>query len=433
MAKTLYYGGEIITMEENLTPEAILIEDGRIIQIGEKSELEVSADSQVDLKGKVLMPSFIDTNSQITALAIIMDSGYNKKDKKGEITSYHTEAEIAGLVEQLEEQTEEQLMDNINKAENEYFKYGITTIQNGFTTAKEWDVLSKMAEDSRLTADVVCYIDLKNSSYLMKKEEYKNRYCNNLKIGGYKIVLDGCPENREAWVKGGYDNDKEHNGARIYTEKEANQFVKKALRDKQQLLAVCNGDAASQQLIDAYIYADKQFRFTNSIRPVMVNAQLTTQRQMHQMEQIDMIASFFPAHIYYFGDSHIKNFGIKGENMSAAGSALDAETVITFGQNCPSLTPDIFFAIWCACSRTTKEGTQLNEKEKVTVLEALQGVTINAAYQYFEENKKGSIKVGKNADFIIIDKNPLNCDIDDIPNIKILETIKNGETVFKLS
>ena len=65
-------------------------------------------------------------------------------------------------------------------------------------------------------------------------------------------------------------------------------------------------------------------------------------------------------------------------------------------------------------------------------MEALKAVTINSAYQYFEENEKGSIKEGKNADLIVTDKNLLKIDKDEIKNIQVLETIKNGETIYSL-
>ena len=91
----------------------------------------------------------------------------------------------------------------------------------------------------------------------------------------------------------------------------------------------------------------------------------------------------------------------------------------------------MFETIWCAVTRKTKTGVTLEQKEKISVLDAIKGVTINSAYQYFEENKKGSIKEGKYADLIIVDKNPLKIDINEIKDIKVLETIKNGKTLYK--
>ena len=92
----------------------------------------------------------------------------------------------------------------------------------------------------------------------------------------------------------------------------------------------------------------------------------------------------------------------------------------------------MFETIWCAVNRITQKGITLGENEKIPVVEAIKAVTINAAYQYGEEDSKGSIKEGKKANLIIVDKNPLKIDKDDIRNIMVLETIKDGETIFKV-
>ena len=91
----------------------------------------------------------------------------------------------------------------------------------------------------------------------------------------------------------------------------------------------------------------------------------------------------------------------------------------------------MFETIWCAVTRITKSGIMLGKDEKISVLDSIKAVTLNSAYQYFEENEKGSIKEGKKADLIIIDKNPLKINTDEIKNIKILETIKQGVSLFR--
>ena len=91
---------------------------------------------------------------------------------------------------------------------------------------------------------------------------------------------------------------------------------------------------------------------------------------------------------------------------------------------------DMFNTIWCAVKRKTKNGIILNQNERIEVQDAIKAVTINAAKQY-KEDLKGSIKEGKLANLIILDKNPLEIEIDKIKEIKILETIKEGETLYK--
>ena len=73
----------------------------------------------------------------------------------------------------------------------------------------------------------------------------------------------------------------------------------------------------------------------------------------------------------------------------------------------------------------------LGADQRIPVWEALKAVTINAAYQYFEEDQKGSITPGKRADFVILSENPLEVPKDRIRKIRVLETIKDGESIFR--
>ena len=101
----------------------------------------------------------------------------------------------------------------------------------------------------------------------------------------------------------------------------------------------------------------------------------------------------------------------------------------TFHQDSPVLMPDMLKTVWCATHRQTRNGVLLDQNECISTKEAIQAVTIHAAYQYHEENEKGTITTGKKADLVILDKNPLR---DDLKEINILETIKEGKTVYKM-
>ena len=149
------------------------------------------------------------------------------------------------------------------------------------------------------------------------------------------------------------------------------------------------------------------------------------------MKKIGIIPSYFIAHVYYWGDIHLKNLGKKrAENISPAKTTLQENMIFTFHQDSPVIEPNMLETIGIACERKTKSGILLGEKQKIDVYNALKAVTINASYQYFEEDRKGSIKEGKLADLIVLDKNPLKVRIDEIKNIRILEVYKEGIKIF---
>nr|WP_270647445.1 amidohydrolase family protein [Paeniclostridium hominis] len=200
-----------------------------------------------------------------------------------------------------------------------------------------------------------------------------------------------------------------------------------------QLLAHCNGDAASYQFINQYKLAKERCNLDNYIRPVIIHAQLLPKDQLDAIKSLIMIPSFFLAHVYHWGDIHIKNFGFKrASKISLTNSYLKKNIIFTLHQDSPVIKPNMLETIWCAVNRVTKNKLLLGEDERISPLDAIKAVTINGAYQYFEENTKGSIKEGKLADLIILDKNPLKVNPMDIKDIKILETIKEGNSIFEI-
>lgn len=328
------------------------------------------------------------------------------------------------------------LVEACKKAQNLYLKYGITTVQEGMLVKELIPIYKKILNDKILNINLVAYIDMK-SKEIIKKEFVKNikKYYNNIKIQGYKIFLDGSPQLKTAWVRKAYENDKktevkenkENYGISTMKEKEVIEAIRISKEEDMQILAHCNGDMAASQ----YIRCIKKQKNISKTRPVMIHAQLLGIDQLEDLKRCNIIPSFFIAHVYYWGDTHIKNIGIeRASKISPAKSCLEKNILFTFHQDSPVIEPNMFETIWCAVNRKTKNGIILG-KEEISVLEAIKAVTINAAYQCFEESKKGSIKEGKRADLIIIDKNPLKIKKEEIKEIKILETIKDGKIISK--
>ena len=511
--------------DPNDMAQAIYIKEGIIKKVGtleEIQKLETPKTKKVDLKGKTLMPSFIDAHSHLTAFAQVLgivdlkectnfdkikekllDYKNKNKIKKDEwiigfgydhnflkekthpdkymldeilnenpVVITHTSGhmgvvntkglEILNINKQtknpeggtigrinntnepngyLEETAFVKNLSNvinfdlkkytilIKKAINEYLKNGITTIQDGLTKKKEWDILKNISKNHHLEPDIICYIDIKeNSDILENNKDYLKKYNNKLKIGGYKLILDGSPQGKTAWLTKPYEGEKEYRGYGVYKDEEVINYVKKSLEENVQLLTHCNGDAASDQLIKAY---EKQNNLNKNERPVMIHAQTVRYDQLDKMKDLNIIPSFFITHIYYWGDIHIKNLGKRANKISPANYAKKLGLKYTFHQDTPVLNPNILEMVHVAVNRKTKSQKTLGEEEKISVFDALKAVTINAAYQYFEEDKKGSIKEGKLADLVILDKNPLKVPKEEIKNINVLETLKEGKTCYK--
>ena len=156
------------------------------------------------------------------------------------------------------------------------------------------------------------------------------------------------------------------------------QAVSWAAENNVQVISHCNGDMACDQFIDAV------GRCKNK-RAVIIHAQLLRKDQLDKVKEYEMIPSFFVAHTFHWGDTHIKNFGLeRAKTISPANSALKKGILFTFHQDAPVIEQDMFETVWCAAKRQTKDGVILGEDERISVLQALKAVTVNAAYQYFE-------------------------------------------------
>lgn len=348
------------------------------------------------------------------------------------ISGYLEENAFVKYVQEIPMVLNEEFMESLIKAQNAYASYGITTVQEGFVVDLLADIFKYLIQLKLLKIDLIGYLDINTSDLLKEKlSSCINKYDNHIKIGGYKTFLDGSPQGRTAWMRTPYLGDEKYYYAYGTQKDEEIEFkLEKALNEKMQILVHCNGDAACQQYIKQYRVAKESTNSKNDIRPVIVHAQLLAKDQLDEVKELSMIPSFFVAHVYHWGDIHIKNFGIdRASEISLLKSAKDKDILYTLHQDAPVIEPNMLENIWCAVNRITKNGILLGEGEKVKAIDALKAVTQNAAYQYFEEDIKGTIKEGKLADLVILDKNILKVDPMDIRNIKIIETIKDGRTI----
>ncbi|HWH63799.1 MAG TPA: amidohydrolase family protein [Ginsengibacter sp.] len=195
-----------------------------------------------------------------------------------------------------------------------------------------------------------------------------------------------------------------------------------------------NGDSAIGMVLKAHEYACKALNqpLDADRRTTIIHSQFVRKDQLQKYKAYNMIPSMYTEHTYFFGDTHIKNRGMEqAAYESPLNSALKLGILATNHTDFNVLPINQMMVIWCAVNRLTRTGVLLGADERVTPYQALQCITINAAHQYFEENSKGSLKAGKLADLVILDQNPLKVDKMKIKDIKVIETIKSGKTIYK--
>jgi predicted amidohydrolase YtcJ len=144
-----------------------------------------------------------------------------------------------------------------------------------------------------------------------------------------------------------------------------------------------------------------------------------------------MSPSYFTNHTFFWGDVHVKNIGPEKAAFISPIKAAKAKGLVFSNHTDFNVTPlDPFFVIWTAMARQSRSGHILGPDQRVDAYTALQGLTTGAAWQLFEENRKGMIKEGLLADFVILSADPVKTDIGRIRELKVLETIKRGKTIY---
>ncbi len=366
---------------------------------------------------------------QITSETPNPKGGRIGRDEQGQPTGYLEETAFTlPAANLLGEQPEADVQALLQKAQQMYFGYGITTAQDGLMKQYEYEILDTAAKQGKLKLDVVGYADIREYADLGKQHpEYCKTYKNHFKIGGYKLFLDGSPQGRTAWVTKPYLNGEEgYCGYPVYSDDEVCRFVDKAKQDNMQLLCHCNGDAAAAQFLQAH-------KEPSECRNVMIHAQLLRPDQLPEVKEKKIIPSFFVAHTWHWGDVHVKNFGQeRAENISPVGDAVKLGIPFTFHMDSPVLPPDCIDSIYCAVNRITKAGKSLAAGQEISVYEALKGVTIYGAYQYHEEDEKGSITPGKKADLVVLSEDPQAVEPMQLRRIQVKQTYKDGDLVYSV-
>ena len=359
------------------------------------------------------------------------EGGHIAKDENGP-TGYIEENAFIELVKSAPMPSIDSIKSSVKKAEDRYFSYGITTAQEGMTVKELIPIYDLIINNSHMNLDIIYYTSTEDTEEILKKfPKTKEGYDNHVKFGGVKLFLDGSPQGKTAWLREPYENEEEYLGYGTLMDDQLYDGLKFAYDKQVQPLAHCNGDAAIGQYIKIVRKLKDEGHDLAPLKPVIIHAQMLGKDQIKDVAELGMIPSFFLAHIYHWGDIHIKNLGMdRASVISPAKSALDSSLKFTLHQDSPVILPDMIETLSVAVNRKTKSGVTLGESEKISIKDALEAITINPASQYFEDDIKGSIEKGKKADFVILSENPLTVSDDEIEGIKVLKTVKDGKVVF---
>ena len=318
-------------------------------------------------------------------------------------------------------------------------RYGYTTAQEGRATPGTANLLRQVADEGGYAIDVVTYPDVLIDREFIQagaSRTYRNRF----RIAGAKLTIDGSPQGLTAWRDrpyfkplGAYPPG--YSGYAAASAEEVMSAIDWAAEQGIQIITHSNGERASDLLIAAHRAAQARFPKARAMRPVLIHGQFMREDQFDPLKALNVIPSLFPMHTFYWGDWHLDHTAGPdvGMNISPVGWARKRNMIFTSHHDAPVAFPDSMRVLDATVTRRARgSGRIVGPQHRVDVITALKAMTLWPAYQVFEEKTKGSLEVGKLADFVILSQDPTRVAPTTIADIKVTETIKEGSTVFRL-
>lgn len=341
------------------------------------------------------------------------------------------------IFEKSEPLTAQEEIDFSRAGQMLYAEAGITTAHEGATHLEQFETMKRVSEAGANIIDVVAYPFITDVDKILQvyPQEKWGKYENRLKVGGVKITLDGSPQGRTAYfttpyLTGGPGGEENWTGEPTFPEDFVKKSFKKVYAMNVPLLAHCNGDASIDLFLSAYEHT-RDGDYSKPWNVTTIHSQFLREDQIPKLVAYKVRPSFYTLHTYYFAEAHLANRG-KEEAMyiSPMRDAIDAGLRPTNHTDFVVAPLDQLMMLWSAVNRVSRAGADVGPDQRVTPYEGLKTMTLWAAAQYDEQDTKGSLKAGKLADLVILDKNPLKVDPVDIKDIKVVQTIKEGETIY---
>lgn len=317
-----------------------------------------------------------------------------------------------------------------------YSSFGYTTAQDGRSSTDTCRMMAMLAERGELPIDILSFPDILTSTDVMATPLYRKNYVGKYRVGGVKLTIDGSPQGKTAWLSQPYYIPPEgkpasYRGYPAVTEQQVLDAVELAFKNDWQIEVHANGDAAIDLLIGAVRDATRRHGAKDR-RPVMIHGQTVRMDQLDELKTLGIVPSLFPMHTFYWGDYHRDSVlgPRRAEFISPCASVVRRGMRFTSHHDAPVANPDAMRVLSATVTRRTRSGDILGPDECVPVDIALKAMTLWAAWQHYEDDRKGSLAVGKLADMTILDADPMTIDRDKLAAIKVTSTLKEGQEVW---
>lgn len=316
-----------------------------------------------------------------------------------------------------------------------YAAHGYTLANDGFSHTRDIRFLQKAAAQGRLFIDVVLLPAFPDMREWLGQPEFPfGEWHGRLKLQGLKITQDGSVQGKtasylEPLLTGGPQGQADWHGNTTLPYAEFAALFAAGRKAGLQIFVHANGDGAIRQVIEAAEAAGLEAG--DDSRTIVIHSQMQHAGDIARYVALGLTPSYFTNHTFFWGDVHRRNLGeTRAAFISPMKAAMDAGLRATNHSDFNVTPLDPFFILWTSMARTTRSGHVLGPEQRIDAYRGLQALTINPAWTYREESRRGSIAPGKLADFVVVSSDPLETPVDRIRDIEVLETIKEGRSIF---
>ncbi|MEI6158547.1 MAG: amidohydrolase [Roseococcus sp.] len=341
----------------------------------------------------------------------------------------------------LSSYSQAQAFQTFRAAEGLLARQGFTTVQSYQLMPGDLPMLRAAFDQGVISLDVMglpAVSDAASGQMLQQTDWRWGSYSHGdhgLKVAGYQVVTDAAPQLRLAAFTQPYADTRGFPDGwkgSLLPREQVEQWVTYAYANDIPFFGYSNGDAGIDLCLSAIEKAIATTGKTGDRRSIIAHSYFARPDQLARYKQLEIGASMMPLHMTVYGDQQLGLLGpARANKESPMATALALGVRTTLHCDYPSASPSVMETIWSAVTRTTLTGRVMGPEEALSPYAALQGVTSKAAYNYREEGQKGTITAGKIADLVILDGNPLSVAPAAIKDIKVMETIKRGRTIYR--
>ncbi len=334
--------------------------------------------------------------------------------------------------------TTKQMVDAMMQAQEQFFRWGITTIHDMAVTPKEMTVYQQLQKEDNFRMKTRLWlwaIDLMGWTGVQEEVlslGIESGFGNDrLNIQGLKYMLDGSVGGKTAALYEPFEGNENTRGILYMKQDHLNKLVSQTVENDLRISIHGIGERAIDMALDAITNAITPGE-NKKMRNRIEHCALPTDEQLKKIADYGIIAASSIGFIYSIGDSYLANLGPeRAERVFPHASFKKYGIMAPGNSDLPVCDGNPLYGIYSAVTRKTIGGQQLGTTESISIEDAIKAYTMDAAYSGFDEKIIGSLAVGKYADLIVLDQDPFQANPDSIKDIKVIQTIVEGDTVFK--